>query len=153
MLFRSTGVAPSKTYTNVGTFTAVLTVTDNKGGTSTASTVITVSPNPATVIRVASITATVVTVNATTRRVDDTVKITNLNNQNVSGATVTAKYTGSVNKTVSGVTDANGNVTLNSGNAKKPGTVTFTVTNVTKSGNTYSPSDNSPNPPTVTKSY
>ena len=42
----SSSPAPSHLYQNAGSFTAVLTVTDNRGATSTAQVAITVSPDP-----------------------------------------------------------------------------------------------------------
>jgi PKD repeat protein len=42
----STSAAASHVYQNAGTFTAVLTVTDNRGATATAQVTMTVSPNP-----------------------------------------------------------------------------------------------------------
>src|SRR5256885_12370591 len=42
----STAAAPSHVYSNAGNFTAVLTVTDNRGATSTAQVAVTASPDP-----------------------------------------------------------------------------------------------------------
>jgi PKD repeat protein len=42
----STAPSPSHVYTQAGSFTAVLTVTDNRGATGTSQVAITVSPNP-----------------------------------------------------------------------------------------------------------
>src|SRR2546426_1187025 len=42
----STAAAPSHVYSNAGNFTAVLTVTDNRGATSTAQVTVTASPDP-----------------------------------------------------------------------------------------------------------
>src|SRR5439155_27378962 len=41
----STAAAPSHVYSNAGNFTAVLTVTDNRGATSTAQVTVTASPD------------------------------------------------------------------------------------------------------------
>jgi len=42
----STSASPSHTYSTTGTFTAILTVTDNRGATNTAQVAITVNPDP-----------------------------------------------------------------------------------------------------------
>ena len=42
----STNAAPSHVYSNAGNFTAVLTVTDNRGATGTAQVTVTASPDP-----------------------------------------------------------------------------------------------------------
>jgi PKD repeat protein len=42
----SSAASPSHVYQSAGTFTAVLTITDNRGATATAQVAITVSPNP-----------------------------------------------------------------------------------------------------------
>ena len=51
-------------------------------------------------------------------------------------------FSGATNDSVSGLTGANGNVTLVSSNKKNGGTWTFCVDDVTKSGWTYDASAN-----------
>jgi hypothetical protein len=77
-----------------------------------------------------------------------TVTIVDANNAPVSGATVAGQFTGATNNTVSGVTDASGNVTLSSTKKSGGGTWQFCVTDVTKSGWTYT----TPTKPTWTVS-
>jgi subtilisin len=71
-----------------------------------------------------------------------TVTIVDANNAPVSGATVYGQFTGATSNSVSGTTDANGQVTLSSTAKKNGGTWQFCVTNVTKSGWTYNSSAN-----------
>jgi PKD repeat protein len=54
----STSPAPSHVYQNAGNFTAVLTVTDNRGATATAQVAITVNPNPTVVNAPSNLTGT-----------------------------------------------------------------------------------------------
>jgi hypothetical protein len=64
------------------------------------------------------------------------------NNLPLSGATVTATYSGPSSGTVSGNTNTSGKVTLKTGNVKNPsGTWCFTVTNVARTGYAYDGSD------------
>ncbi|NOT25266.1 MAG: PKD domain-containing protein [Acidobacteria bacterium] len=130
---------PSRTYSTPGTYTATLTVTDNRGGTGNASVQIVVSQNPALVMRVGSITMALVSSNAGPSG-RATVKIVNASGQPVQGATVTGNWTGLVKETGNATTDANGNAVLTSRSSKKKGT--FTITNVTRSGYTYNASAN-----------
>jgi hypothetical protein len=61
---------------------------------------------------------------------------------NISGATVYGDWSGAVNESVSGVTGADGKVTLQSSKKRNGGTFTFTVTDVVASGYTYDPGMN-----------
>ena len=56
---------------------------------------------------------------------------------NVAGATVSGNWSGYVSGTASGVTGADGKVTLQSPKIKNGGNFTFTVTDVEASGYTY----------------
>ncbi len=55
----------------------------------------------------------------------------------VEGATVYAEWSGAVSETVSGITGADGKVTLQSAKKKEGGIFTFTITNVVASGYNY----------------
>jgi PKD repeat protein len=132
---------PSRTYSTPGTYTASLTVTDNRGGTGTASTQIVVSQNQSLVMHVGSITmALVQSASGTSARA--TVRIVNGSGQPVQGATVSANWTGLARGESTATTDANGNAVLTSKASKKKGTFTIAVTGVTRSGYTYNASAN-----------
>lgn len=61
----------------------------------------------------------------------------------VQGATVSGNWSGSISRTGTGITDASGKVSLNSGSVKNAaGTFTFTVSGVTMYGWTYDPGAN-----------
>jgi hypothetical protein len=66
-----------------------------------------------------------------------TVWIVSATGANVANATVTGNWSGAVSGSTSGVTGADGKVTLQSPNKKNGGTFTFTVTNVTATGYQY----------------
>jgi hypothetical protein len=68
-----------------------------------------------------------------------TVTIVDANSAPVEGATVYDIFSGATNEGVSGVTGADGQVTLTSSNKKDGGTWQFCVDDVVKSGWTYDP--------------
>jgi len=73
----------------------------------------------------------------------DTILITDQNNQPVAGVTVTVSYSGPNSGQVSGITGADGTVTLYSDRQRKPqGNWCFEVTDVVKVGYTYNASAN-----------
>ena len=67
----TSGAAANHTYTNAGTYTATLTVTDNLGATASSSLTITVSPQPATINAPSNLTATVASRTVTLRWADN----------------------------------------------------------------------------------
>jgi len=125
-----------------GTYTAILTVTDNSGLSSSKSLVIQSHP-PVTVttMRVQSIIMSVIQ-QPSGDIARATVNVTDTAGNPISGATVTGSFTGTVSGSATAITDANGNAVLSSRRSKKNGTVTFTVTGVTKSGATYDAAQN-----------
>jgi hypothetical protein len=66
-----------------------------------------------------------------------TVTIVDAGGTPVSGATVSGTFSGLTSSSVSGVTGADGKVTLSSGTTKVHGSWTFCVDNVTRTGSTY----------------
>ena len=66
-----------------------------------------------------------------------TVWIKDASGNDVSGATVSGDWTGLVSNPSSGITGADGKVTLESSKTKSSGTFTFCVTGVTATGLTY----------------
>lgn len=135
------GAVVQHTYQKAGTNTATLTVTDNRGGTSTRSVVIKATAAPLQAMRVQSIALT------TSKNTQGTVAtakvlVTTTTGTAVSGVTVTGNWGGIFSGTSSGTTDASGIAVLTSNRVKKTGTATFSVTKLAKTGYTYSASQN-----------
>jgi PKD repeat protein len=137
----STAQNPAHTYASPGTYTATLTVTDNRGGTGSASVQIVVNQDPALVMHIGGISMALVSGGSGTSA-RATVRILNPSGLPVQGATVTANWTGLVKSTSTATTDANGYAVLTSRASRKRGTFTVTVTGVSRSGYTYNPSAN-----------
>ena len=135
------GVRVTHAYSKIGTYAAVLTVTDNKGAKATASASVVVAQNPARVLRVTSISLTSARVSGRTV-VKATVKVTDLNGLGVSGVTVKGTWSGLIAGTTSRVTTTGGTVLLTSSGFTKTGVVTFSITGSTKSGYTYDATKN-----------
>jgi PKD repeat protein len=137
----STEANPSHVYTSAGTFTAVLTVTDNDGLTGSNSVSITVQSAPEVNIYVASIAMSVAKSgkNSSGRAV---VTVRDANGAVRPGVTVSASWSGLTNDSDAVVTDANGQAVITSNNTKSRGAFTVTVTNLSASGYTYNPSQN-----------
>ena len=141
----STAQNPSHTYTAAGTYTVSLTATNAQGGdtaTKTGFVTVTEPGQGGTTMHVDAMSVTrrkvgpnyvgtcVVTI------VDDT-------GAAVSGATVTATYSGPTSGTADGVTASDGTVTLQSNGQKKPsGEWCFEVTDVTHADLSYVSGDN-----------
>ena len=128
---------PSRSYATPGTFTATLTVTDNRGGTASNSVVITVTQAPVVSMRVSDITGTALSQGAN-KYARVTLTVLDANNQPVSGAVVSGAWSGLVSGSGSATTNAAGQAVIDSPRTKKGGNTTFTVSNVTKSGYSYS---------------
>lgn len=134
----------------VGSHAVVLKVTDNGGATDTDEVIITVTEaGGATAIHVASIEMSPLSTRSAGRnifmRAAATVTIIDASDNPVEGATVYGSWSGATSDTDSGVTDATGNVTLESDQVKNApsGTIfTFTVTDVSKSGWDYDSESN-----------
>jgi PKD repeat protein len=132
---------PVHTYTSAGTFTAVLTVTDNSGLTDADSIVITVTPAQASVIYVGDIAMSLASSGRNTAaRAVITVK--DANGAAIPNVTVTGNWSGLTSGAFTAVADASGRATVTSANTKRHGTFTVTVTNLSASGYVYNSSQN-----------
>ncbi|MGB3459873.1 MAG: S8 family serine peptidase [Halobacteriota archaeon] len=147
-----TGITTTHTYGTAGTYSAVLTVTDNDGLTSTDTAIVTVVTEvPAYTMHIDSID---MSTDSKTRGRNTfvwavaTVTIVDESGSPVEGATVSGQWSDATSDSDSGVTDANGNVALKSDRVKDAtGTFTFTVDTVTKDGWEYDPEANGVDPP------
>lgn len=137
----ASGMSVQHSYGSAGTFIATLTVTDTQGLTGTASASITVN-SALQVIYVRSISVTSSGNSKGGYQCTAAVTIQNSANANVSGATVSGNWSGTVVGSVSGITGSTGVASLKSAKTKQRGTCTFSVGNVSASGSTYSPSRN-----------
>jgi PKD repeat protein/C1A family cysteine protease len=130
------GVTVNHTYITSGNFQVTLTVTDNRTSTNEDWLTIQVASNPLNVVSVKDIA---MSLQQSSRDVLAKAKVTirDAGNNLVSKATVLGTWSGLVRGSVTGITDAYGNVTLSSPKSRKTGTFTFQVTNVSKTGYTY----------------
>jgi PKD repeat protein len=132
---------PVHIYNTAGTFTAVLTVTDNSGLTDTDSVVITVQQAPNAGIFVKSISMSLIPGGRGTfaRAVITVYDGSGAPRPNVN---VTGNWSGLTNSNFQGATNASGQLVIISSATKKSGTFTINVTNLLASGYTYNPSLN-----------
>jgi PKD repeat protein len=138
---QGSGVTAAHTYAIAGSFTARLTVTDNRGATATSTVVIAVrAATPS--MKVQAIDMSLITVKTTTRQAKGIVKITDAGGGLVSGATVSIQWSGVVSGTASAGTTTAGTATFTSKTFSTRGTATLKVTNVVKSGVVYTPGSN-----------
>jgi hypothetical protein len=134
-----TGTTVVHAYSDPRSYIATLTVTDDDGATDEDKVVVTViEPTVGDVLHVSSIDMTLKTAGINTAAIA-IVTITGSNNP-VSGATVSGTWSDATEGSVSGVTDAAGQVTFQSAYVKKTSSntlFTFTVSNVALSGWNY----------------
>jgi PKD repeat protein len=134
---------PRHTFTDAGTFTVRLTVTDDVGLTSEASVPVSVAAQGAsTTSHVGNMTIEL-SQKLIKARARVQVAVTNGVGQPISGVAVKGKWSGLVKGKAKGVTDDSGIVTLSSPLTKKKGTFTFSVSGLSGDGYTYDPSLNS----------
>lgn len=133
-----TGVEPTHSYASTGTYTATLVVNDGQLDSAPASAIVTITePSPDQSMAVSKITMGL-TVKRT--RVTATATLTLVDNERnpVSGATVSAHWSGAYSANVTLVTDANGSASHTTKYVNKPSEAyTFTIDDVVKSGYVY----------------
>jgi hypothetical protein len=133
---------PVHTYIQSGplTYHATLAVADDLGGTASGSVQINITTSTPTA-HVASQSVSRVKLANKRWQAKDLVQVVDGNGTPVSGATVSAQFTGPTSGTTSGITDAVGFATLKSTAAKQAATSwCFTVVSISASGYDYLPS-------------
>ncbi|MCC7376889.1 MAG: PKD domain-containing protein [Verrucomicrobiales bacterium] len=135
------GASLQHTYQNTGNYAARLTVTDDRGGTSSQTVNIQVAAASLVTIRVESIALTSQRNSAGTS-VTSRVRVTNLDGLPVAGVSVTGQWSGVLAGASTATTDANGYASMTSKRNKKTGSLSFAVTGLAKSGCSYDPTRN-----------
>jgi hypothetical protein len=121
----------------------MLWIVNNNGVPSVAKFVTVSAPCTPASVSVSSITVTTPSVGAGKKRGQAVVVIRDNCGSFIANATVSGTFTGSINESVSGVTDANGSVTLQTvGTATGNVSVTFCVDNVTHASLPYNSAGN-----------
>ncbi len=141
----STLASPSYTYGTAGNYNARLTVTDNSGGSASATLPIVVTvPTVAKIVKVSSIVLQWVRINTSTGNIQGTVTVTDGSGKVMPNATVNVTLSGMTTGTFSGTTDRRGQFTVRSArlSSQATGTTTLTVNRITLSGFTYDPANN-----------
>ncbi|MGA1824197.1 MAG: PKD domain-containing protein [bacterium] len=138
----ATGASITHVYEIQGTYTATLTVTDNRNGTDQASVVIEVQQDPSKCLHVEQIDMSLLSLPGGIGAQANVI-VTDADGNNVPGATVTGLWEGLLSGLDVAVTDINGAVTIVSNKTKKSGIIIFRVTDVSASGFVYAPEQNS----------
>jgi PKD repeat protein len=138
------GTAASHTYTQPGTYSATLLVTDNDGLTATRSVTINAQSQVVVVsMRVADIAMSSKVQKNGSARATALVSVRDSNGNLIPGATVTGTWSGIVAGNGSALSGSNGAASFTSPQTRAAaGTFIFTVTGVTLAGYAYAPSTN-----------
>lgn len=151
------GVTASHTYASAGTYTVVLTVTDDDGATGSQPRDVTVEAAPVVpTMHVGNIDLSYETQTlrktGTLYKVQAVVRILDASNAAVDGAVVHGYWSGAFGQTVSASTGGDGTVTFATDwvRVKKSKIFTFTVTGVAQTGWVYDPSANTETSDSIT---
>ena len=139
----STNQHPSHTYAANGTYNVSLTVTDDMGDTDTADQDVTVDDGTSAGSMYVSSISSVLVRSGGSGHADATIVILSETGNPVEGATVTGTFGGDTSGSDTQVTDANGEVILESDSfSSRPAVVEVCVDNVTHATYTYDPALN-----------
>ena len=138
------GVNPNHNYSAGGTYSVILTVTDNLGATGTTSQNVSVTAPPSTTMHVGDLDASSIPQGKGGNwSAEVIVTIHDSNHNLVSNATVSGEWSNGVSGSSSCITDATGKCTVSKGGLKKGGaSVIFSVSDVTLAPSTYAPNAN-----------
>ncbi len=139
----ASGPSTSHSYTQPGSYSTQLRVTDDSGLSSSASVVVTVdAPVIVVPMHVADIAMGLTVAKNGSARATAAVTVRNSSGQPLPGALVSGRWSGVVSKTVSATSGGNGVAGFTSPNTRSRGTYVFTVTGVSLSGHSYNAAAN-----------